>query len=79
MPFPLAEAAHAADPLAANVGREHRTEPVPPVPHRLVANVDVALEQQVFDVPHAQREAHVHHHHEVDHLGRGVELVEGVG
>ena len=30
---------------------EHWTEPVPPEPHRLVADVDAAFEQQVFDLP----------------------------
>jgi hypothetical protein len=31
---------HPADPLPADVTSEHRTEPVPPVPHGLMANVD---------------------------------------
>ena len=50
MPPPLAEALHPADPLPADVSREHRTEAVPPEPHGLVADTDVALEQQFFDV-----------------------------
>jgi hypothetical protein len=32
---------------------KHRTEPVPPKSHRLVADIDTALEQQVLDL--AQR------------------------
>ena len=43
VPLPLAKAPHAADPLPADVGSEHRAEPVPPVAHRLVADVDPAL------------------------------------
>jgi hypothetical protein len=31
-------------------GREHRTEPVPPVPNRLVADIDAALEQEILDL-----------------------------
>jgi len=47
---PMSEAAHARDALPANVASEHRTGSVPPLPHGLVADVDAALEQQVFDV-----------------------------
>lgn len=36
---------------AADVSRKHGSEPVPPEAHRLVANVDFALEQQVLNVP----------------------------
>jgi hypothetical protein len=32
---------------------EHRTEPIPPETHRLVADIDTALEQQILDL--AQR------------------------
>jgi hypothetical protein len=59
----LSKAAHPADPLPADVGREQRPKPVPPVPHCLVANVDKALKQQVFHVPQDQREPDVHHDH----------------
>ena len=79
VPAPLAENLHAAHPLAPHVGGEERAEPVPPHPHGLVANVDPALEQQVLDVAQAQREADVHHHHQADHLGRGVEVAERTG
>jgi hypothetical protein len=39
----MAEAPHPAHPLAADVTRKQRAEPVPPQPHRLVAEVDPAL------------------------------------
>ncbi len=48
---------------------EHRTEPIPPEPHRLMANIDTTLEQQVFYLSQGQRKADVHHHREADHLG----------
>jgi hypothetical protein len=38
-----------------------------------------ALEQQVLYVAQRQRVLHVHHHHQADHLGRWVEVAEGVG
>ena len=51
VPAPMTKPAHPVHPLPANVGGEHRSEPVPPEPHRLVADVDTALRQQVLDVP----------------------------
>ena len=69
MPSPLAKPAHPADPLPAHIGSEHRAEPVPPVAHRFVADVDASLEQQVLDIPKREREADVHHHHQADDLG----------
>jgi hypothetical protein len=79
VPAPMPEAAHPADPLAPDVAGEHGTEPVPPHPHRLVAQVDPALKQEVLDVPQRQREPHIHHHHQADHLGRGIEVAERTG
>jgi hypothetical protein len=79
MPSPVFEAPHAADPLPADVGGEQRTEPVPPVPHRFMTDVDAALEQEVFDVAQAQRKPHVHHHDEADHLRRRVESAKRAG
>ncbi len=57
---------------------EHRTEPVPPEPDRLVADIDATFEQQVFDLPQRQRIADVHHHREANHLGRTVEITEWI-
>ncbi len=34
---------------------EHRTEPVPPKPHDFVADIDTALEQEIFYLPKRQR------------------------
>lgn len=70
MPLPVPKPAHPVEPLASNITCEHGSKPVPPEPHRLVAKVDAAFEQQILDVPQAQRELHVHHHHQPDHLRR---------
>ena len=75
----MLEAAHAANALAPNVTCKQRAEPIPPHPHRLMANVDPTLEQQVFDIAQRQREPHVHHHHQADHFGRGVEVAKRAG
>jgi hypothetical protein len=55
-------------PLADRRG-EHRTEPIPPEPRRFVADIDPALEQQIFDLPQRQGIADIHHHREADDLG----------
>lgn len=44
-----------------------------------MTDVDAALEEQVLDVPPRQRESDVHHHHEADRFGRGVEIAEWTG
>jgi hypothetical protein len=62
----------------ADLRGEHRTEPVPPEPHRFVADVDPPLEQQIFDLPQRQRIPDVHHHREADDLGGAVEVAKGI-
>jgi len=57
---------------------KHRTETAPPEPHRLVADVDAPLREQIRDLSQRQRIADVHHHREADHLGRAVEIAEGI-
>ena len=42
---------HAVNALPADLGGEHRPEAVPPEPHRLVADINPALGQQIFNVP----------------------------
>ena len=56
MPPPVTEALHSRFTLTANVSREHRTETISPEPHRFMAKVNRALEQQVFHVAQRQRE-----------------------
>jgi hypothetical protein len=59
-------------------GRKHRAEPVPPVPNRLVADIDAPLEQNILDLSQRQRIADIHRHREADDLGRTVEISEGI-
>jgi hypothetical protein len=61
-------------PPLADLGGEHRTEAAPPNPHRLEADVDAALGQQIFDLSKRERITHIHHHREPDHVGRAVEI-----
>jgi hypothetical protein len=53
MPAPVAQGLHPLDPLSADLGREHRTEAVPPKPDSLMTDLDTAFMQVVLDV--AQR------------------------
>ncbi len=68
VPAPLSVALYPADPIAFDVGREHRAEPIPPKPHGLMTNVDPSLEQQILNVPQAKREPDVHHYDKTDHF-----------
>jgi hypothetical protein len=70
VPAPVAIARKVSNPTSSNLACEHRAKTVPPKPHRLVADVDPALEQQVLDVSQAQWETGIHHYHEADHLRR---------
>jgi len=47
-------AAHVRDASLANLGGEHRAKPIPPEPHGLMADVDPALGQEIFDVSKRQ-------------------------
>ena len=42
-----------------NLRGEHWTKPVPPEPHRLMADIDTPLKQEIFDLPQRQRIANV--------------------
>ena len=62
----------------SDLAGEHRTEPVPPEPYCLVADIDAPLEQEILDLSQRKRIADVHHHREADYLGRAVEITEGI-
>ena len=51
---------------------------VPPVPHGLMANVDAALGQEIFDLPQRQRITDIQHHRAADYLRRTVEITERI-
>ena len=57
---------------------KQRTKAVPPIPHGLIADLDAALEQEVFDLSQRQRVSDIQHHREADHFGRTVEITEGI-
>jgi hypothetical protein len=60
---------HPVDALFANLRSEYAIKSVPPLPHGLVADVDAAFNQEVFDVPRRQGALYIHHNHKADHFG----------
>ena len=77
VPAPVRPVAPVYPPFP-DLASKHRTEPVPPIAHRLVADVDTTFEQDVFDLAQRQRIADVHHHRETDDLGRAVKITKGI-
>ena len=43
-----------------------------------MADIDAAFEQQILDLTQRKWIADVHHHREADHLGRAIEITEGI-
>src|SRR5208337_1477861 len=78
MPAPLRIAAHMRDASLADLGREHRSKPIPPEPDGLMADIDPALGDEILDVVQRQRVSHVHHHDQTDDLRRTVEISERI-
>src|SRR5680860_151120 len=59
---------------AALTSAMRRSEPQPPQPDRLLADVNAALMEEVFDVSKRQREADIHHHGQSNDLGRRLKV-----
>ena len=77
MPTPVRPVAPVYVP-PPDLASEHRSNPIPPVPQRLVADVDARFEQNVFNLAQRQRIADVQHHREANDLGRTVEITQGI-
>lgn len=60
---------HMVHAAATNFSGEHRAETSPPLPHRFMTYVDPIAEQQVLNIPKAERVSNVQHHCHSDHLG----------
>ena len=73
---PIRPVARVYPPL--DLAGKHRIEAVPPETYRLMADVDAALEQQIFDLSYRQRVPSIHHQREADDLWRNVEIGEGI-
>jgi hypothetical protein len=68
VPTPLRIATHVRDSLLPDLCREYRAKPVPPEPNSLVADLNPALCQKIFDVAQRQRVSHVHYHDQANDI-----------
>ena len=75
MPAPTARP-HPLDTPLPDLRREHRAEPVPPEPLRLVADIDAPFVQEVLDIAQRQRKANIHHDCQADDLRRRLEVAK---
>ena len=83
---PIVAACDRRHRLRPTIGRpqQHRKAPTLEffsnllVQHRLVVDVDAALEQEVLDLAQRQRVARVHNHSQADHFRRAVEIAERI-
>ena len=75
MPLPVARS-QPLDPALLDLIGEHRTEPMPPVAHRFVADLDASLVEQILDIPQRERKPHIEHHRKPDDLGARLEVLE---
>ena len=55
VPAPVAKLPYPINSLPPDVGCKQRPEPVLPQLHRLVTDIDPALEQQILDIAQPQR------------------------
>ena len=78
MPLPLRPGAQPLGTFLADLRSENQAEPVPPEPHRLVADVDAALVQKILYVPPREGEPHVHHHREANDFRARLDILERV-
>lgn len=59
VPLLVSASAHRFHTFAPNLGDLHQPKPVPPVPHGLMASLDAAFVQQIFDVAQRTRKSNV--------------------
>jgi hypothetical protein len=78
-PPPVRIRSHTADPVSADLSREHRAKSIPPEPNRFMTNLNATLMQQVFNVAKRQRKSNVHHYRQANDLRAGFEVAKWAG
>ena len=76
VPLPIRIYTHPACPLSADLGCEHRAEPIPPKPDCLMADFDAKLVQKILHVPKRKWKPDIHHHRQTDDIGAGLEVTK---
>ena len=75
VPSPAARP-HTRNPALADLSSKHRAKAPPPVPNRLMSDIDATLMEQVFDVPQREWKPDVHHHRKADDLRARLEVAK---
>ena len=58
------------NPFPADFSRKHRDKSVPPKPDRLMADLDTAFVQQIFDITKRKRKSNIQHNRQADDFRR---------
>ena len=74
MRLPVRIGTHPADPVSPDFGGKQRPKPVPPKSNCLMADVDPALMQKVFNITKRKRKTNVQHHSKANDLRAGLEI-----
>ena len=69
---------HAADSVRADLSRKHRARSIPPKTDCLMAHIDFAFVQQIFDISKRKWKTDVQHHCQADDFRRCLEVTKGV-
>jgi len=69
MPLPLCPGAQPVGTPLSDLSGEHWTEPLPPEPYRLVAQIDAPFVEKILQFMTRQRKSNVHHLCKADDLG----------
>jgi len=78
VPLPLRDLAQVAGAANADLAGKHRTEPIDPEPHALMADVNSTLMKEVFYIAQRKRKSDVHHDRKLDDLGRRFEIAKWI-
>ena len=70
--------AHETGSAHPDLASKHRLETINPQPHALMADVDPALVEKVFDIAKRKRKAHIHHHRKLGDFGGRFEIAEWI-
>lgn len=76
MPTPLLDLAHGMGAAFVDHPDEECTEAIDPCSNAFITDIDTPFVQQVFDIPKGKWVSDVHHHRNLDHLGRCFEILE---
>ena len=74
MPLPIRMSTKLLNPFSSDLSGKHQAEPVPPKPHRLVADIDATFMQQILDIAKGKWKPDIHHHRQADDLWAGFEI-----